>query len=165
MEDGRSGWIRRNVEEEEQPQAAEPEAPAPVQPLKTFVDPGAEFVGTLRLKDGFQIDSEFRGAIESEGTVVVGAEAGIEASIKAREVIVFGAVVGDVSGSRQVILRAGSKLHGDVETPCLEIERGATFNGKATMVRPEVALRARLAARATRTPAPPADPAAASEGA
>jgi cytoskeletal protein CcmA (bactofilin family) len=109
---------------------------------KTFVFQGAEFEGTLRLRESFRIDSEFRGRIFSEGSVTVGEAAGVEATIRAREVIIQGAVVGNVSASRQLIIHAGGRLHGDVETPCLEIERGAVFNGKMTMFRPEAVARA-----------------------
>jgi len=109
---------------------------------KTFVFQGAEFEGRLRLRESFRIDSEFRGEIESDGTVTVGEQGGVEARIRARVVIIRGAVVGDVSASRQLVIHAGGRLHGDVETPCLEIEKGAVFNGRMTMVRPEVAARA-----------------------
>lgn len=117
-------------------------------PLPTFIDDGADFDGTLRIASNLRIDSEFKGAIESGGTVTVGETAGVEADIRAREVIICGAVVGNVVATRQLVLRKGSRLHGDVETPCLEIEKHAFFNGRMTMVRPEVALRANASATA-----------------
>jgi cytoskeletal protein CcmA (bactofilin family) len=115
---------------------------------KTFVDQGADFEGTLRLREPFRIDGEFRGEIVSDTTVIVGEAAGIEANIRAREVIIAGAVVGCVAASRQLIIRSGGRLTGDVETPCLEVAKGAVLNGRTTMVRPEVA--ARTEARAPR---------------
>ena len=117
--------------------------PEPPQPGtgQTFIEQGAEFDGTLRLRDSFRIDSEFRGEIVSEGRVVIAESAGIEADVRAREVEIAGAMVGDVKAGRQVIIRAGGRLHGDVETPCLEVEKGAFFNGRTSMARPESALR------------------------
>lgn len=107
----------------------------------TFITRGAEFEGTLRLRESFRIDCEFRGAILSEGSVVVAKAAGIKGSVHAREVVIAGTVVGDVK-ARQVIIRAGGRLDGDVETPCLEVEKGAFFNGRTAMFRPEVTPRA-----------------------
>lgn len=138
MDDPVPGWRRVPVAGDEAGDAPAPESAAVA---RTFIDAGAAFEGTLRLREGLRIDSEFRGEIVSEGTVVVGEAAGIEADIRAREVVILGAVVGNVFGRRQVTLRAGARLHGDVETPCLEIERHAFFNGRTAMARPESGLR------------------------
>jgi cytoskeletal protein CcmA (bactofilin family) len=137
MEDGQSGWVSKRV------RGGDAEAPAGGNGRATFVDCGAEFQGTLRLREDFRIDGEFRGAIVSEASVIVGEAAAIEAHVSAREVVIGGAVVGNVVARRQLILRAGARLHGDVETPCLQVEKGAVLNGRTTMVRPEVALRAK----------------------
>jgi cytoskeletal protein CcmA (bactofilin family) len=160
--DQQSGWVRRSIGGDvppiapDQPAAAAPsEAAEEIAPLRTFIDGGADFDGTLRIASSLRIDSEFRGAIESEGTVVVGEAAGVEAHIRAREVIICGAVVGNVVATRQLTLRSGGRLHGDVETPCLEIEKHAFFNGRTTMVRPEVAIRASAEAPAVRPATPP----------
>ena len=65
----------------------------------------------------------------------------------AREVVIAGAIVGDVKAGRQVIIRAGGRLHGNIETPCLEVEKGAFFNGRTSMTRPERVARAAAAER------------------
>jgi len=127
-EDGK-GWVQRQLD-------------ARSEEHKTFVFQGAEFDGTLRLRESFRVDSEFRGEIVSDGAVIVGENGGVEATIRAREVIIHGAVVGNVIASRRLAILPGGRLHGDVETPCLEIEKGAVFNGRMEMVRPEVAARA-----------------------
>jgi cytoskeletal protein CcmA (bactofilin family) len=103
--------------------------------------------GRLALARPLVIEGEFRGAIESESSVVVSETGSVEASIRARSVEIRGAVVGDVSSAREVVIHAGGRLHGDVETPSLVIERGAFFNGRTRMYRPEHALR--VAAPAT----------------
>jgi cytoskeletal protein CcmA (bactofilin family) len=126
----------------------------------TFIDEGAEFEGTLRLTGTFRIDAEFRGQIESDGTVIVGEGAGIQAHLKAREVIVAGAVVGDVEASRLLVLRSGARLHGQVDTPCLEVERGAVFNGSTRMTRPEQEVRKGAAAAKSAKSEPAAKPTA-----
>ena len=148
MQQDHTGWVKKQLGTRDTKPAAEPGTPeGRARGHKTFVFEGAEFEGTLRLRESFHIDSEFRGEIFSEGTVTVGEAAGVEARIRAREVIISGAVVGEVFASRQLIIRSRGRLHGDVETPCLEVERGAVFNGRMTMVRPEVAVRADESAR------------------
>ena len=57
--------------------------------------------------------------------------------VRAREVQVHGAVLGDISARRQLILHAGSRVHGDLETACLEIQRHAFFQGGTKMTEPQ----------------------------
>lgn len=109
-----------------------------VQPISgTFVGSGARFEGTLRLEGDFFIDSEFSGALKTDGKLVVGPSGAIEGDIEAREVVICGAVVGGVKARRQLILRSTAKLHGDIETACLEIEPHAFFCGTTAMTRPQ----------------------------
>jgi cytoskeletal protein CcmA (bactofilin family) len=144
------GWLRRPVG---RGAAAAVPAPAvdPFAGLRTFVEVGAEFEGVLRLRESIRIEGEFRGEIASEAAVVVGEGAALVARVRARAVVICGAVMGDVVATRMLSIRAGGRLHGDVETPCLEIEKGAVFNGRTQMVRPEVAARA----AASTAPEPP----------
>ena len=98
---------------------------------------GAVFEGTLRLEGDFFIDSEFSGSLKTDGKLVVGPSGAIEGDIQAREVVVCGAVVGDVTARRQLLLRSTARLHGDIETACLEIEPHAYFCGQTKMTRPQ----------------------------
>ncbi len=102
----------------------------------TFIGAGALFQGTLRLTGDFCIDSEFHGSLATDGCLTVGPSGSVEGDIHAREVIVAGAVVGNIVARRQLILRSGARLHGDIETACLEIERHCYFNGRTAMTRP-----------------------------
>ena len=156
MENGPRDWVRKTMGTGAgRPAAAEPlvapEAELPEsrpQASSTFIDEGAEFQGTLRLTGTFRIDAEFRGEIVSDGTVIIGEAAGVQAHVRAREVVIAGALVGDVHASRMLAIRASGRLQGDVEAPCLEIERGGSLNGTTRMVHPDVARRAQPEASA-----------------
>ncbi len=139
MDENGNGWVKRRVDGGETPETP---TRTPERVAATFIDHGADFEGTLRLSESFCIDGEFRGSIESASTVIVGENAGIEAHVRGRDVIVAGAVVGNVTATRQLTLRGTGRIHGDIETPSLEVERGAVLNGSTRMVRPEVAARA-----------------------
>jgi cytoskeletal protein CcmA (bactofilin family) len=102
----------------------------------TFIGTGALFEGTLALKGDFCIDSEFHGALTTDGTITVGPAGSVQGDIQAREVIIEGAVVGNVAARRQLIVKANARLHGDIETACLEIEKHAFFQGSTSMTRP-----------------------------
>jgi cytoskeletal protein CcmA (bactofilin family) len=104
----------------------------------TFIASGAIFEGTLTLKGNFRIDTEFRGELETDGTIIVGPQGTVVGNIRAREVVISGAVVGNVTAPRQLIVEATGKLHGDIETACLEIQKHAFFKGETSMTQPQV---------------------------
>jgi cytoskeletal protein CcmA (bactofilin family) len=142
MEIGNSGWKRIALGgQAEKPAGDGGKASRDAASPATFIDQGCEFQGKLSLNTSIRMDGEYRGHIVSEDTVVVGETAALEASIEARTVVICGAVVGDVEASREVVIHATGRLHGNVKTPSLVIERGAFFNGETRMYRPEVIAR------------------------
>jgi cytoskeletal protein CcmA (bactofilin family) len=134
------GW--KSVSVTESDGGSRPNAAA-AQPSGTFIGSGALFEGTLTLHGDFRIDSEFRGELSTDGTIVVGPSGAVVGDVRAREVEVFGAVVGDINARRKLVLHAGARLHGDIETACLEIERHAFFQGVTRMTEPQAMRRTR----------------------
>jgi cytoskeletal protein CcmA (bactofilin family) len=142
MKEAAQRWQRRSVASNGGGLADETSsAAADEQKMTTFFAEGCQVDGKLVMRAPIRIEGEFRGAIECGDTVTVGPEASVEGAIHARSVLIFGAVVGDVDASREVVIHATGRLHGDVETPSLEIERGAFFNGQTRMYRPELIAR------------------------
>ena len=117
------------------------------------IEHGVEMNGRLAVEQSLLIEGEFRGELESGGSVFISESGTVEAPIRARTVEIRGAVVGDVVASREIVIFATGRLHGDVETPSLVVVRGATFNGHTRMYRPE---------RSVQTSAQPDRPPAAS---
>lgn len=109
----------------------------------TFIAPGAEFEGQLTIASSIRIDGEYRGEIVSKETVVIGENAAVQARIRAKNVIIRGAVAGDVTATRELTLTKSGRLKGSVETPSLMVAKGAVFNGTTKMGRPDVTARAR----------------------
>jgi len=111
----------------------------------TFIASGAIFEGTLTLRGDFRIDTEFRGELETDGTITVGPEGTVVGNIRAREIVIRGAVVGNVFAPRQLVIEAAGKLHGDIETACLEIQKHAFFKGSISMTQPQAYRRTEVA--------------------
>jgi cytoskeletal protein CcmA (bactofilin family) len=126
--------------ESAEPQETGPATEPAAEPISgTFIESGALFEGTLTLKGDFRIDSEFRGELATDGVIVIGPSGSVEGDIKARQVEIQGSVVGNVNARRLFILRASGRLHGDVESACIEIERHGFFQGGTRMTRPQAA--------------------------
>lgn len=162
MSEAAGRWSRIGVEATAAGEPAEGLDATPsvesVEPVSgTFICEGAHFEGKLQLKGDFYIDSEFSGTLDTDGKLVVGPSAAIEGDIRAREVVICGAVVGDVQARRQLVLRSTARLHGNIETACLEVEKHAFFRGTTEMTRPQDQTRAtRETGQAATTSAPPA---------
>jgi cytoskeletal protein CcmA (bactofilin family) len=101
------------------------------------IERGVEMSGRLVTERALRIEGEFRGEIECASAVVVAESGAVEAPIRARSVEIRGAVVGDVVAAREIVIHASGRLHGDVESPSLVVMRGAFFNGRTRMYRPE----------------------------
>jgi cytoskeletal protein CcmA (bactofilin family) len=90
---------------------------------------GVRLEGKLTFSGTVRIDATFQGSIVTDGVLVVGEAAKVEAEIACGTVVVEGEVIGDVVASQAVELRASGRLRGDVETPAFAIDRGAVFEG------------------------------------
>lgn len=124
-------------------------------PKATRIEPGCEVDGVLSLEGPLLIEGEFRGQIRCQDAVTVLQSGTVEASIEARTVTIEGAVVGNVTATREIVIARWGKLHGDVVTPSLAIERGAFFQGATRMYRPE-----QLARGQTTSDTAPSEPSA-----
>ncbi|MEX2208895.1 MAG: polymer-forming cytoskeletal protein [Myxococcota bacterium] len=137
--DNRTGGWRRLVHGAPEQKAAPESEPAVrvSEPGVTVIEPGVEMNGRLVVPHSLRIEGEFGGEIECAAAVFVSETGAVEAPIRARTVEIRGAVVGNIVASREVVIHATGRLHGDVETPSLVVVRGATFNGGTRMYRPE----------------------------
>ena len=97
------GWKRVTVTESEAGEF-DTSAQGAFEQGSTFIAAGAHFEGTLTLKGNFRIDTEFRGELETDGTITVGPQGTVVGNIRAREVVISGAVVGNVTAPRQLIV-------------------------------------------------------------
>ena len=121
---------------------------------------GATFVGKLTFEGAVRIEGKFKGEVVSDGTLVVGKAAQVDAEIAVGEVIVEGTIVGNVRATRSIELRSSGCVTGDLSTPMLQIDKGAMFDGRSIMGTAVVATPARTYERPASQPSatPPAKP-------
>jgi cytoskeletal protein CcmA (bactofilin family) len=79
------------------------------------------------------VDLEVQGYVEGEiavdGDVTVDAHGLVGASVRGRNLLVRGAVKGDLVGDESVLLEAGARVVGDVRAPRVAIAPGALVRG------------------------------------
>ena len=116
----------------------------------TAIDSTSEFRGKLRCKETLRIDGKLVGEIRCDKTVIIGEGALVEASIQADSVVVLGEIRGDVVAKRKITLERTARMTGDLSTPGIVIEEGASLLGQL-MIGAE--MKAGTAAKAEARPA------------
>ena len=102
--------------------AAKPEGP-------TIFGKSMKIIGDVSSDEELYVDGELQGKLDLKGRLTIGPESKVSANIKAREVVVFGSVRGNVEAEERIALRAGATIVGDIKTAGIIIEDGAYFKG------------------------------------
>lgn len=94
--------------------------------------------GQIYSREDLVIDGEVEGSVEAhENKIVVGPNGKVSAGVKAREVVVHGAIKGNVEAGEKIDIRREAKLVGDIKTQRIVIEDGAYFKGSVDIQRPD----------------------------
>jgi cytoskeletal protein CcmA (bactofilin family) len=94
--------------------------------------------GQIYGREDLTIDGEVEGTVElQEHRLTIGPNGKVLASVKAREVVVLGALHGNVETRDKIVIRKDAKLVGDLKTARIEIEDGAYFKGNIDIIRAE----------------------------
>lgn len=100
----------------------------------TLISPKTEIVGDVKFKGGLQIEGVVKGNLIAEvgsGAVVRISDSGrVEGQINVPNVVVNGAVVGNIYASEYIELAKKARIQGDVYYHMMEMVLGAEVNGK-----------------------------------
>lgn len=100
---------------------------------ETIVGTSVKLKGNLRSEGNIFIDGVVSGEVKTKGSVVVGPNANIIASIKAKDVSVSGSVQGNIEAANRLEITETGKVLGDIAASVLSIAAGAVFSGKSQM--------------------------------
>ena len=70
-----------------------------------------------------------------EHRVTVGPNGKVHAGVKAREIVVLGAITGNVEATDKIDIRKDARLVGDIKTARIVIEDGAYFKGSIDIIK------------------------------
>lgn len=96
---------------------------------------GADVVLKGNIKSGgdVTIAGVFEGDVACEGRVTIAAGATLVGNVGAAEVVLGGKVQGNSVATKSLVLLSSAEVRGDVTTPQIIIEPGATFVGRCAM--------------------------------
>jgi cytoskeletal protein CcmA (bactofilin family) len=126
-----------------EPPAAAPtyQAPPPpqAQPARQKATIGASMhiKGEIRSDEELVVDGEVEGIVESGSLLTIGRNGKVRANIRAKEVVIFGSVKGNIEAIEKLAIRDQGSLVGDIKTAGISIDDGAYFKGSIDISRPE----------------------------
>ena len=91
--------------------------------------------GTMTFKSSLMIEGTLDGEIISEGLLIVGPTAKVNAAVTTKNLVSHGQITGDVTASEQVVLKGTAVQTGNITTPYIIVESGSIFNGSCMMKR------------------------------
>lgn len=106
----------------------------PQKRIDSLIGAGTTVEGNILFSGGLRIDGRVKGNITADGdaasTLVISEAARVDGEIQVSHVVVNGAVNGPVRAQEYLELQAKARLTGDVFYRRLEIQLGATVQGK-----------------------------------
>ncbi len=102
--------------------------------ISTFVGTKSEITGNMAFEGTIRIDGRLKGKItSSDGTLIVGETAKVEADISVGLVVIMGEVTGKVQAKKRIELYKPARVSGDLQSPVISMDAGVTFNGNCAM--------------------------------
>lgn len=99
----------------------------------TLIGPDVVLKGNLKSGGDVTIAGVFEGDVACEGRVTIASGATLVGSVGAAEVVLGGNVQGNCVATKSLTLLSSAEVRGDVTTPQIVIEPGATFVGRCSM--------------------------------
>ena len=101
-----------------------------------ILDVDASMQGTIAFKDpvNLRINGSFEGKLDTRGSLTIGENAKVRASIHGDRIVIAGKVKGDIVATQNVSLIAPAIVEGNVTTPRLSMTEGAILEGQVAML-------------------------------
>lgn len=131
--------------------------PVKYEQVNGLLDKGCSFEGKLTFDGTVQINGTFQGEVYSDGILVVGNDAHLQASVFVDTLIVYGSVQGTIEAKSRIEMHVPAVVVADIKTKTLSVEDGVVFQGKCSMDRPDASMSREKAAHASKDAGEDAD--------
>ena len=100
-----------------------------------ILDVDASMQGSLSFRDpvNLKINGKFEGTLDTRGSLIIGENAVVQATIKGEAITISGKVTGNITAQQVIRIFPPGEVVGDIVTPVLEVREGAIFQGHCQM--------------------------------
>ena len=99
----------------------------------SIIAQGCKFDGKVEVRGTLRVEGEFKGNIGVPESLVVGKTGVVRASVKVKNAIIGGKLIGNIVAENKIELQSGSHVEGDIKTKRLVIDEGVFFEGNCSM--------------------------------
>ena len=97
---------------------------------RSYVGPGLQIKGEITGNEDLKLDGQVEGLVSVGGfRLTVGSSARLTADLIAREAVISGEVVGDISAADRIEILKSASIVGNLTTGRIVMEEGAYFSG------------------------------------
>ena len=90
---------------------------------------GDSLQGSLQMSGDGHVLGTFRGEIDCEGELLIGANAKVDANIRALRVVIAGLVRGNITATGRLKIATSGRLEGDARVGALIVQEGGVHHG------------------------------------
>ena len=98
-----------------------------------LISNGTDITGDIKSNGDIRIDGSLIGNLNTKGKIVIGLTGKVRGEVICKNSEISGLIEGKIKVSQLLILKATSKIIGDIATSKLSIEPGAIFSGNCKM--------------------------------
>ena len=99
----------------------------------TVIGPEATLRGDVKSRGDIIIAGNIEGEVVCEGKITIAAGGVVSGKVSAMEIAIEGKLLGDSMAAKSLAIASSAEVRGDVTTPVITIEPGATFVGRCSM--------------------------------
>ncbi len=103
--------------------------------LNTIIAPKCKVKGSLILEHSIEIRGEFEGNIRTQEDIIIREGGEVKMNLHAQHVVVEGKIQGNIEAGASVNIGPKGEVTGDIKSPNLKLEDGATTLGKIAINR------------------------------
>lgn len=109
------------------------EGPQNVKNMETIIGESVILEGEFNGHGNIVIEGKLTGNLSTDGHVLIGEKAEINANIKAGSAFISGKVVGDVTLSDSIDIAKTANIQGDIKAGSIAVESGCQINGRVSV--------------------------------
>lgn len=98
------------------------------------IGPSSYVNGRIEGDGNLIVEGRVDGTIQIRGDLQIEASASVKSSVSARNILVFGLLVGDAVAAERIELAPTGRMIGDARAPRFTLHEGAAFKGRVDMV-------------------------------
>jgi cytoskeletal protein CcmA (bactofilin family) len=105
-------------------------AATPVPAGYSVIDEAMIIHGEINTRGTIRIDGRLEGRMHRADTIIVGATGAVIGDIEARELVIGGAIEGNVVAEGRIELQASASIRGDVQASTMLLHEGGVIHGR-----------------------------------